>query len=267
MKTWTKRQIFTYIALFLLLAVRFPVADFVANFARLFGAAAPSSWLLGLGLVEDSTYYLWDNWSFVLVGLVIIANRSDLYSLNVDAYFVIIFFCSGLAYFRFSFLEPSGWAVALVSVSIILLFRRGEFKFGAPDPSMWRIVSIIGIASFVVLGWSFIRGSLDAKAIGGAIHELLTGLPLLVVEEMIFRGMLWMFLKDLGRSTSMIVVFQAILFWLSHSYFIFTEPIYFWLIIPAAGILFGILVWKTRSITPGTLAHLSINSLWGLIWV
>jgi membrane protease YdiL (CAAX protease family) len=265
----TKRQIFTSVALLVLLVFRLPLTDLLSSVVRVLGAHSAPAWLVGFGLVEDWTYSFWYRWSLPLAGLVLIANRSDLQSLNVDLYFVTIFILSGLVSFRFSALEPWGWASAIISIAIFLLYRKGAFKFGPAAPRVGLTKSLLGIVSIVsvlVLVFSFMWGLLTNRAMGSTLHTFLTDLPLLVVEELIFRGMLWMFLDRLGWAVPKIIIFQAILFWLAHSYYISTFPFHFWVVIPIGSVLFGVLVWKTKSITSSTLAHLALNGFLALLW-
>ena len=87
MRKWTKQQTFTYLALFVLLVVRFPIGDFASNLTRILNIADLTSWVENLKATQDWTqYYLWGRFSFVLVGIVIIVNRGDLKSLNIDKY-------------------------------------------------------------------------------------------------------------------------------------------------------------------------------------
>lgn len=262
MKTWTKLQIFTYIALFVLLAIRIPIADLVSSLEQLFGTSTHPIWGENLALIQDVTGYLYERWTFVLVGIVVILNQSDLKSLNIDEHFIVILLCNGIAYCLYYF-WPSGWIAALISIYLFILSYRKEYKFVNIESALWRIVMIIVIGFF--LGLLLISDILDVTKIRQAIHWSIVGMPFVVIEEVIFRGLLWASLKNLNLSEPKIVVWQAILFWFSYAYYMFTDPILFWVIIPIASILFGIFVWRSRSITPSTIAHILFNFLWWLI--
>ena len=92
----------------------------------------------------------------------------------------------------------------------------------------------------------------------------MTEFSFVAVEEIVFRGMLWLFLKGLNWSELKIIIFQAILFWLSHAYSTTIDPTFFWIIAPIAGVFLGIIVWRSKSITPSTIAHVLINVLLSL---
>jgi membrane protease YdiL (CAAX protease family) len=248
-----------------LLIFRFPIEAFVSNWARLFAIPISPLTVTGLTLIENSTYFYWDKWAFSIVGLVLVANRDSLQLLNVDVYFLSIFVCAGVAYFRFAAAEPWGWSALLVSVTILFLLRMKAFKFGPIQPSMGFILASIGLISLLVLGVLIARRFPSFETLWQINHSFITRLPFEVVEEVIFRGMLWMLLKDLGWPPIRIIVFQALLFWLAHSYLMFSAPLWFWALVPVASVCLGILVWKTSSITPSTLLHSAINSLFGLL--
>ncbi|NOT06500.1 MAG: CPBP family intramembrane metalloprotease [Anaerolineales bacterium] len=61
-----------------------------------------------------------------------------------------------------------------------------------------------------------------------------------------------------------IVILQAILFWISHVY-AFNNLTFFWITTPMVSIFLGIIVWRSKSITPSTIAHLLINMLLGFV--
>jgi membrane protease YdiL (CAAX protease family) len=256
MTTWTKRDFLIYAALFILLAVRMPVADLFFNFEQLFNTSVLSMWDENLRLIQNWTYYLYERWSFVLVGIVILINRIDLKSLNIDEYFLYIFWCSGVIYCIY-FFWPLGWAAALISIYLFIFYYKNWDKFVNKEPKKLQIVAIILIGFFLSL--LFISDSVDVTKIRLAVHWSIIRMPFVVVEEVIFRGLLWKFLITLGWSESKIVILQAILFWISHVYHMFTYPVLFWVIIPIISILFGIFVWKSRSITPSTIAHILFN--------
>ena len=91
------------------------------------------------------------------------------------------------------------------------------------------------------------------------------------LEEPLFRGFLWGFLKERGWRDITICFFQAALFMLGHLYYLGPCNLVFFVGIPALGLVLGLLAWKSRSIGTSMLAHAFINSDLGflaaaLIW-
>ena len=78
-------------------------------------------------------------------------------------------------------------------------------------------------------------------------------------EEPLFRGFLWGYLRQLPWKESWILFFQAFLFTSAHVYYATQFPLRFWILIPLAGLLFGLLTWRSRSISPTILAHGLVN--------
>jgi membrane protease YdiL (CAAX protease family) len=256
MKTYTKRQIATYIILLLLLIIRISNGEILLNFAYLLHISFPPTWAASLVAVHDCAYYLWTYWSFVAVGIVIVVNRDNLKDVNVDVYFLVIFICCGLAYSRYYFL-PSGWLAVVISVAMAILYIRRIHNLEKPNPNMgwiFLILTIIFILSLLLARTTFTNANLHM-----AIHTFVIETPLIALEEVVFRGLLWNFLDSLNWSAPKTIISQAILFWLSHAYFMFISPIFFWFVVPITGIILGILVWRFKSITPSMVVHIFIN--------
>ncbi len=260
MKTWTKLQIFTYMALFVLLTIRILVADPIYNFGQFFGISFSPSGLENLKVIRDLANYLFFGWSFILVGIVIIVNRSDLQSLNIDQAFLMIFGAGSLTYWTY-YRWPSGWIALLIPFVLYILYKKREFKFVKMEPAAGRITMIVVFA--FLLGLLLKYDSLTIEKILWVGHLVATEVPLILIEEVIFRALLWEFLINLNWSAPKIVGLQALLFWLSHSYYI-TDSFSFWITVPIASIILGIIAWRSKSITVSLFAHMFFNYLFTL---
>lgn len=80
-----------------------------------------------------------------------------------------------------------------------------------------------------------------------------------ILEEPIFRGFLWGFLKRSGWTDILILFFQAFLFMVSHLNHI-DHPITFWLVGPSLGVILGVLALRSKSILPPIVAHSLYNA-------
>lgn len=262
MQSWTKRDFFTYLVLFVLLVTRFPIADFILFLGKLFRPFVISANFNNFRSLQNQSLQFFYDYSFILVAIVIIVNRNNLNRLNIDKIFIPIFLTGGLSYKW----EPN-WGLWLVAIDLLIfyvaiLYIRGHLKFGDLEPILLRITLVILIAFSISI--LFIIDSMNFTKIGWAVQWYREDISLLLVEEIAFRGVLWMFLKNLNFSEFKIVVIQAILFWLSHVYFANDNPISFWIITPIASIILGTIVWRTRSITSSTIAHVLFNTWWAL---
>ncbi|PKN93082.1 MAG: hypothetical protein CVU44_11675 [Chloroflexi bacterium HGW-Chloroflexi-6] len=82
-----------------------------------------------------------------------------------------------------------------------------------------------------------------------------------VTEEPLFRAFLWGYLYKAGWKTIWIWLFQAGLFMLGHIYYLAKLPISFWFIVPMSALIFGALVWRSKTISSSLAAHATMNAL------
>ena len=256
----TKRKIFTLVALFVLLAVRILVVDPVSNLEQLFSISNPLFLEELLRVIRDLNSYLLISWSYLLIGIVLVVNRSDLHSLNVDGGLVFLYILCGLSYFKY-FPWPSGWLVLLLSAAIFILYKKEAFTPTNLQLSAWRTMTLVLIIFFLVLLPIF--DLLQLSKTSSIIELIVYGAPFVLLEEMLFRGLLWKFLDNLNLPTFLILSLQAFLFWVSHINNMIADPIFFWLLMPIMSIILGIIVWRSKSLTVSFIAHILINFLLG----
>jgi membrane protease YdiL (CAAX protease family) len=88
----------------------------------------------------------------------------------------------------------------------------------------------------------------------------------IVFEEILFRGVLWMLLIDLKLSPRTTLLVQALLFWVSHYRFLFTGSHFaFWVMMPILGLTYGVIVYKSKSVSITSLCHWSNNFLTAIL--
>jgi len=83
-------------------------------------------------------------------------------------------------------------------------------------------------------------------------------------EEPLFRGFIWGYLKKRNWKEHWILLFQAFIFSLGHIYYLPKLPIAF-LGTFFAGLVFGLVVWKSKSISASIVVHGLANSMGQLI--
>jgi membrane protease YdiL (CAAX protease family) len=81
-----------------------------------------------------------------------------------------------------------------------------------------------------------------------------------VIEEILFRGFLWGYLKRAGWHENRIFWMQGTLFWFLHLSKIFT-PFTFFIIIPIIAMICSKLTLKSGQLYPAIIAHMIINIL------
>ena len=82
-----------------------------------------------------------------------------------------------------------------------------------------------------------------------------------LAEEPLFRGFMWGTLRQLGCTDLVICFIQGALFAVGHLYYLFSAPYSFWVLVPTAALLLGVIAWRSRSILFSMIAHAILNGL------
>jgi len=260
-------QQIAWLILVLLLCLRIPFTITIIYFL-------PIENQIGGAIYETSTYFL--------IAALIWWERDQLLDFHIDtsALLIIItlrpFQTLILNYWKvdspLAFPKPFGLTLWGISIGLSLLLWQSGFK-------LTRI-------SFQSLGWLALGIAAgicvsigeNAKTFASMISDThISSTPLLPVfystslnlvyhlgfapinEEPLFRGFLWGYLRQSKWHESSIWIFQAVIFTFAHVYFARQFPLMFWVYIPGAALIFGLLAWRSRSIAPALLAHGLIN--------
>ncbi len=176
---------------------------------------------------------------------------------------------SGLA-----FPNPLGltfWAIA-VGLFIALRASRTQFPKIQLSQLRWFAVGIvIGAVQAALLGYpaSFQVQEICRLQRPNLVPILVQTIPgfiyqlgyAAVTEEPLFRGFLWGYLRKARWKEVWIWLFQALLFCLSHIYYLDRAPISFWIIVPMGALVLGLVAWRSRSIAASMATHGCANEL------
>ena len=269
-------QQIAWFVLALLLCLRIPFTIAIIYFL-------PIENQTGGAIYEISTYFL--------TAFLIWWERDRLSDFHIDtlALLIIIFFrplqTLILNYWNvdspLAFPYPFGLMVWVIAISLTLVLWRSGFK---PVRVSSRSLGWLVVGLLVGIGVSIGE---NARTFSSMIFDTRTSptpmLPVLlstslnlvyhlgfapINEEPLFRGFLWGYLRQHNWREISIWLFQAVLFTSAHIYFARQFPLMFWVFIPGAALLLGLLAWRSRSITPGLLTHGLINgSVYLLIYV
>jgi membrane protease YdiL (CAAX protease family) len=203
--------------------------------------------------------------TFVLIGILIWFNKDDLEKFHISKLSLWVFIFSGtLLRFTLSWTTLLFWGV---SIFIFCRLRKGSFIAKTPGKDyLWAfrgLVLGIGLSiAFSIFSPSNLVASVDSKprlfwGVGIFFYELSrAALP----EEMVFRGFLWGYLKKFGFDERKILIIQAGLFWLAHLNY-FEKKYTFWVIVPLMGIVMGLIVWRSRTLSSSILLHAVYNTM------
>jgi membrane protease YdiL (CAAX protease family) len=251
--------------LVILLLLRIPYTIFIIYFL-------PIENQIGAAIYEISTYSL--------TAFLIWWERERLADFNIDtpALFLIIFFhpiqTLILNYWKvespLALPRPLGWLLWIISIGLLIALLKSGFK---PLRLSTRSLTWIAIGLFLGLGISVLENArpffaaLGSSNTSVSFKSVISSAPVLLYhigfapinEEPLFRGFLWGYLRQQKWKVGWILVFQAVLFTCAHVYFASHYPLMFWLFIPGAAILLGVLTWRARSIAPAIITHGLIN--------
>lgn len=169
-----------------------------------------------------------------------------------------------------AFPRPASWIICSAAFCLGLALWQSGYR---PSRPAARTLGWLGAGILIGAGVSILENLRVFRSVISDTHPSLstsvlfsTSLNLIyhlgfapLIEEPLFRGFLWGYLRQLNWRESWIWLVQAALFTSAHIYFANQFPLTFWVFIPAAGLLFGLLTWKSRSIAPAILAHALIN--------
>ncbi len=261
-----QRQV-TWIILILLLLLRIPFVIAIIQ-------------LMPIDNESGATFY--ELGTYLLTAFLIWWERNRLADFHIDtSTLVLIIFFRPLQTLILShwgvdtplaFPRPSGLMLWAISIGLSFALWHSGYKPARLTPSAlgWLSLGLFaGVLVSVLDNLKPIQSAFN-NINTQPIHLLplftSTGLNLLyhlgfapINEEPLFRGFLWGCLRQIKWKEGWILVFQAGLFTLAHVYFASQYPFMFWVFIPGAGLLFGFLTMRSRSISPGILAHGMIN--------
>lgn len=246
-----------------LLILRFPVVLLDTYFPSVWGEAAFT------GLTP------------ILTVLLILVERRRLEEFHVDGWALFLYIAAplvGWAIYRNGFFNvaevlPAAPIAALCLVAGVHLTRERLPHFH------WRTLAWMGAAVVLGLAVAAALGVAEGMShqIPGLVQEpasvywrrLAPRIPqqflyqtagAASLEEPLFRGFLWGYLKQARWRDSRIWLLQAGLFMLGHFYYFGRFWFSFWVIVPAGALFLGWLAWRSRSIAPGMLAHGVLNT-------
>lgn len=263
MKDGTKHRQITRAVLILLLLLRIPYTIAIIYFL-------PIENQTGAAVYEISTYSL--------IAFLIWWERERLLDFHIDslALFFIIFIRPVqtliLNYWKvdspLAFPRLPGLLLWGISLGLVFALGKGGFK---PARLSHQSLSWLTTGLFVGAGVSvlenlsaFLPGlgnsTGSSSLLGSSSLVLLYHLGFAPInEEPLFRGFLWGYLRQSQWKAPPILFLQTLLFTVAHVYFANQYPLTFWVLIPIAALLFGILIWRARSIAPAILAHGLVN--------
>ncbi|MEP6896626.1 MAG: CPBP family intramembrane glutamic endopeptidase [Chloroflexota bacterium] len=256
MKNWARHQWITYSILFILLVLNFSQSLMVLIYDDLhIQTEQLRLWTILLyGLILFG--------SFPVIAVVIRLNQDDLQKLNIDKFYIILFIFAGLSGL---YLLPYNFFAGIALIYLLYILFGGRVIFGVSDRAAPRtILATVGVCVGVValkIGFLSHIAIIDLLGDKQSIrHALTESIPFAIYEEAVFRGMLYMFLRDLGLNETKTIYVQAVLFWAKHVNYLISAPLMFWVILPILSLIYGYIAIRSKSLTSSSIVHILYNT-------
>ena len=208
--------------------------------------------------------------TFILTGFFICKNIQNLSLFNISGFAIFIFLFSPI----FSIIADPYNFIAYINIPIAIIFgvylfrKKKELTLTKTLTNKLAgniVITLIITAAIIAIG-VFIKefkggDNLDPLNLEWIIHQLLFQLSFAaIMEEPLFRGFLWGYLKKYKLRDISICIIQALLFWFGHIYYMDTG-LNFWIWHPIAAFLFGLIIVKTKNIAYSLGAHALVNTV------
>jgi hypothetical protein len=237
---FTSKQASTFVVVFILLYLRIS-NSFLPMQSK------------NIDLNKTSFGYYSLGYTFILLAILIYINRDSLFEIHVDYFFYLIFVFTGILFWSLSRESFLGSFVGIVTFLLIGLFQQKNLNFGTvqfPEITTYTFIAAIPYALFVYFN-SIALKLVDFRT---QIYLVCSLLIMVAFWELVFRGVIWSFLKTNGLNELKAFLVQLAAFW-----FIFVlRPNYSISLLTFIPLLLGLwnsfLTWRTKSITPGVIA-------------
>jgi membrane protease YdiL (CAAX protease family) len=179
---------------------------------------------------------------------------------------MLFIFLGGLYSFYLSL--PFGVIMAMVALFNLNMLLSGELFFSRTQNisfvlSMGVLFVVAELGYFLSRGVTF-PSITDNATIVTAIFR--ANFTLVLFEEIIFRSIIWRYLQNWGLKNYQVIFAQAFLFWIIHFYY-YSQLVLFWIYLPFISILYGVIVYKSKSILPSFVMHYLHNFAVALLFM
>jgi len=217
-------------------------------------------------------FYVYLTLAYLIIAILTWVELENLENFHLENFTLIIFFLTSVFRTRYR-VVGEGYFLAIIAISgffVILTVILNRSKI--PQAKLkWAMVGVcLGcVAGFLFIyiepyqyqtqiGESLASNGIVVGALRETVNVFSSTAP---VEEIIFRGFLWGYLRRIGWGENKVAWVQGILFFLLHIYKITSTPLTFLIIVPILTIISTLLVLRSKQVLPAILSHALINIL------
>ena len=215
-------------------------------------------------------FYAYITLTYLGIAALIWAEIDNLEEFHLEQFTLFIFVLTSLfrTRYRFSGEEYYLLIIALCGLSAVLALVLNRSKL--PKTSLkWALAgALLGCISLIItanvepsqfrtpLNQSIYSANIFLGLARQAVNTFSFTAP---IEEIVFRGFLWGYLRRLGWKENVVSWVQGILFWALHLYKSFSTPLTFLITVPLLALDSTILVRRSKQVFPAILSHSIIN--------
>jgi membrane protease YdiL (CAAX protease family) len=222
-------------------------------------------------IVNPNLAYIYITTSYIVIAVLIWSERKQLHEYHLEKFSLFLFILSSIARRRLGINGEVYYLILIalsgLSVIIVMYINRSRIQKTnirwALAGAFWGCVLLIltfFCESFQWKIWideTLVSDNLVLLVLRQVVYNYSFGV---IIEEMIFRGFLWGYLRKMGWEEKKIFWVQGIVFCLSHLYRIKT-PVTFFITIPLLTFVSSKLVQRFRQVFPSILSHLITNTM------
>jgi hypothetical protein len=189
---------------------------------------------LPVGIFGSSTRVWYAGIVYILTIAIIWLNRHRLAALNIDRPFIGALILGGIFYVFY--IQSVGIFVGISVGLIYWAYQTNQLVFKNPVPYpketglLILLTTLLALAP-ILLFRPILKSPLNFQIFSTTFLEvLIPQLAGIVFEEVLFRGALWAYARDLGLSEQAAFYIGAVLFWVSHHQTLLSNPYFFGLL-------------------------------------
>ena len=230
-----------------------------------------------IGISGEMVTLLFQDGTYVLTALMILLVKDRLANYKFNLLALVIFIMAPLlnafvniAFGKRLFYNNIQYSKFQIAVSIILCIvliasHAKVHKEGWLYYVKWILASVvIGVLLGIAIGLIYSHFQTRSQSHASGLLVIFCFATQLAnaaaLEEPIFRGFLWGCLESKGWKQVWIWLLQAVLFCAGHAYYLPENPVFFVGTFVTA-LIFGLLVWKSRSVGTSMIVHGFGNSI------
>jgi membrane protease YdiL (CAAX protease family) len=231
----------------------------VVNFALSFG----------LPISIDEIQYIYVILLYAFLVVFISQEARNIVKFHLDRTSLVLIILFGVLRSRLDIQNEVYFRILLFLLSLVLLVISFKNWQNIPKTSFrWVWIGLVFCVLLVPISWA---ESLQPEIYSGLsfppgdlglvlVRRLLYNLSFVVLlEETVFRGILWGYLRRFGWTENKAFWGQAILFWILHFWQI-VNPITFFITIPLGTLAYSILVRYSKQLLPSIILHTILNT-------